>query len=163
MKTENKKILRIENAKIFIKDFASNNTYHYGPVFYIRIDGRRVKKMMKEGWVIKETSIKDKKAWIMPISVTSREDSIPVKPVVYVNIDNGEDNVINKNVFILTHNGLKVLDMVTINSANLVIHGVRWKINHPYEKTGIKAYLKLGVFNINPKVDASEIIKTINY
>ena len=135
-KKKDKLEVRIDNARITFRNFegaegkfnAAGNRN-----FGIFLETELAKKLEAEGWTIK---------WL-----NSYEDEPPQALInVKLNFGNYPPNIIlvtdGKNTR-LDEKNVHVLDFAELEKVDVIIRGYQWEVSG---KTGIKAYLKTGIF-----------------
>lgn len=148
-----KDVIKIEKAQIVYHDFSNKNPWTSGPSFGVRIDGRKAKKMIKDGWNVKTMTVKNKLIWFLPVSINHNfHQGNEIEPKIYMQVLDGKNNIETVDEF-----RYKFLDFVTIEYSYLVIIGYHWTINKPSKKSGIKAFLKEGYFSVNKNIDANKL------
>lgn len=149
------KELTIENATIYFKNFrgAVKEYNHLGKrTFCVRIDGRKANKLRKEGWVVKELHTgkqRLKKIWVIPVTIVDDHVKDDVNSKIYASVILPKGKRTNKQLF---GRSIGILDMVGIPYGTITLRGYEWKL--PDGRSGIKAYLKAGYF------DLAEFIRT---
>lgn len=160
-----KETLKIENAKILYKNFSGRETAvnrKGSRNFFVRIDGRKANKLKKQGWNIKCTDFKvktkgniskNKKVWFLPVSIKENIYDIEKEPKIYMQIKGNKDSIV------VDETTIKLLDYADISYAYIEIYPYKWK--SPNGTSGTKAYLKTGLFSLNPYVNARKILSLI--
>ena len=168
------KSLVIKDAEIYFKNFRGKELPIYNPsgkrTFCVRIDGRKAKKLKKEGWAIKEVYInksQTKKRWILPVTIydTWADTKLNSQAIQHTRhlprssrsskefaIIGNEDLRLCKQ---LSHHSMGLLDIANITNSQMVIRGYEWDVNG---KQGIKAFLRTGDFYISDTISVSKLI-----
>lgn len=149
--------LVIKDAEIYFKNFRGKEL-PYNPggkrMFCVRIDGRKAKKLKKEGWAIKEMYInksQTKKRWYLPVTIYDTWADTALNSRVFAIIRSGDLHLCNQ----LSHRSMGLLDIAKIINSRMVIRGYEWNIRG---KQGIKAYLRTGDFYISDTIPVTKLI-----
>lgn len=160
-----KETLKIENAKILYKNFSGRETAvnrKGSRNFFVRIDGRKANKLKKQGWNIKCTDFKvktkgntskNKKVWFLPVSIKENIYDIEKEPKIYMQIKGDKDGMV------VDETNIKLLDYCDFSYAYIEVYP--YKLSLPNGTSGTKAYLKSGLFSLNPYVNAHKILSLI--
>ena len=152
--------LIIESKEIYFKNFRGREL-PYNPAgkrtFWVRIDGRKAKKLKKEGWSIKEIYIneaKTKKRWCLPVTIYESLHDTTVNSRVYANISigNRDRQYLQRR---LNRDSIGLLDVASITRSQLNIFGYKWDIGG---KQVMKAYLRSGDFYISDTIPVTKLI-----
>lgn len=150
--------LVIKDAEIYFKNFRGIEL-PYNPggkrMFCVRIDGRKAKKLKKEGWAIKEMYInksQTKKRWYLPVTIYDTWADTALNSKVFAIIGSGDLRLCKQ----LSHRSMALLDIANVKALNyLIIRGYEWNARG---KRGIKAYLRTGDFYISDTISVSKLI-----
>ena len=130
---ENKRLLTIENAKIFIRNFAGKQSKFNPPgkrYFCVFLPEDIAPALEEDGWNIKWTKPRDPDEGPKPyIQVAVGYENYP--PKVWL--------VCGKSKTLLDEESISSLDYAEIEKVDMTINPYSWNANG---KTGIKAYLK---------------------
>lgn len=149
--------LVIKDAEIRFKNFRGKEST-FNPAgrrnFWVRIDGRKAKKLKKEGWAIKELRLENgKKRWFLPVTIYESWADTKMNSKVVVIMSDGALKVCKQ----LNDHSLGLLDIVDIEHFNMVIRGYEYNVNGRH---GIKAYLRNANFYIP---DSISTVKIVNF
>lgn len=151
--------LIFDGAEIYFKNFRGEERV-YNPrgkrTFWVRIDGRKAKKLKKEGWSIKEIYLneaKTKKRWCLPVTIYESLTDTTINSKVYAIIKIGDDNQYLQRQ--LNCRSMSLLDIANITKSQMIIFGHKWNFNG---KQGIKAYLRTGDFYISDIIPVTKLI-----
>lgn len=152
------KSLVIKDAEIYFKNFRGREST-FNPAgkrnFWVRIDGRKAKKLKKDGWAIKELYLTNtKKRWFLPVTIYESYADTALNSKVYANIKIGNcDNQYLQRQ--LNHNSMGFLDIADITKSQMIIRGYTWNLR---DRQGIKAYLRSGEFYISDTIPVTKLI-----
>ena len=131
--------ISIENARLVFKNF-SGKEGKYNPAgrrnFCVLLDTDSAKDLEKEGWNIK---------WLQPREEGDEEQAYIQVSVAYNNYPPKVVLISGGGKTVLDEDEVGTLDWADIKEANLIIRPYEWNVN---DKSGIKAYLKAGYFEI---------------
>lgn len=149
--------LVIKDAEIYFKNFRGREL-PFNPAgkrtFCVRIDGRKARKLKKDGWSIKTMYInrsRTKTRWYLPVTIYESYADTKINSKVVAIISGG--NI--KTCKLLHGNSLGLLDVVDIEHLNMVIRGYEYNVNGRH---GIKAYLRNADFYISDNIPTIHII-----
>lgn len=148
--------LVIKDAEMYFKNFRGRELA-FNPAgkrtFCVRIDGRKAKKLRKDGWSIKEIYFNKshtKKRWFLPVTIYESCADTKINSKVVAIISDVRGLKVCKQ---LNGRSLGVLDVVDIEHLNMVIRGYEYNVGGRH---GIKAYLR------NADVYISDSIPTVH-
>ena len=163
-KKQTYKDIVLENAKIIRTDFACNHhggLYH--PTIWVKVDGRSVKRLIREGYCIKQMVHRDtgKKDWILIVSA-----SIP-----FAGSNKTVTHLFNSKLCVECDGSVTVfdverdrwklmwLDYAVIKSGTLTLRTYKYVANG---REGIKAYIKEGIVHIDRYIDMIKVLDSVN-
>ena len=152
--------LVIKDAEICFKNFRGKEST-FNPAgkrnFWVRIDGRKAKKLKKEGWAIKEMYLnksRTKRRWYLPVTIYESWADTKINSKVVAIMSDGVGLKVCKQ---LKDHSMGLLDIVDIEHSNMVIRGYEYDVNGRH---GIKAYLRNADVYIP---DSISTVKIINF
>lgn len=155
--------LNIENARIiFRRNFAGAvNEYNRSGArqFNVAIDDPELAQtLMDDGWNVKTRAPRDEgddPTYYLPVFVQFS----PFPPSIYMitEVDDGSGRIRRKKT-LMTETNVANLDGADLKNVDLVIRPRPWVTNEgtKHEKSGIKAYLKVGYFTVEKDAFASK-------
>lgn len=142
--------LLIENARIMFRNFAGAERLPYNALgdrnFCVFLDPELGRRMEEDGWNIKYTKVRE-------------EGDVP-EPYVQVSVEYRKGRpprvilVSSQNKLDLGADEVAMLDIADLRRVDVILNPFPWEIKAT-GKSGIKAYLKTGVFIVNE--DALEL------
>lgn len=133
--------LVIKDAEIYFKNFRGREL-PFNPAgrrtFCVRIDGRKARKLKKDGWSIKVMYInksRTKRRWYLPVTIYESYADTKINSKVVAIMSDGGLKICKQ----LNGHSLGLLDVVDIGHSNMVIRGYEYNVNGQH---GIKAYLR---------------------
>lgn len=149
--------LVIKDAEIYFKNFRGREL-PFNPAgrrtFCVRIDGRKARKLKKDGWSIKVMYInksRTKRRWYLPVTIYESYADTKINSKVVAIMSDGGLKICKQ----LNGHSLGLLDVVDIGHSNMVIHGYEYNVNGRH---GIKAYLRNANFYIPDGISTVKII-----
>lgn len=131
--------ISIENARLVFKNF-SGKEGKYNPAgrrnFCVLLDTDSAKDLEKEGWNIK---------WLQPRDEADEEQAYLQVSVAYNNYPPKIVLISGSGKTVLDEEEVSSLDWADLKEVNLIIRPYEWNVNN---KSGVKAYLKAGYFEI---------------
>lgn len=131
--------ISIENARLVFKNF-SGKEGKYNPAgrrnFCVLLDTESAKDLEKQGWNVK---------WLQPRDEEDEEQAYIQVSVAYNNYPPKVVLISGGGKTILSEDEVSTLDWADLKEVNLIIRPYEWNVNG---KSGVKAYLKAGYFEI---------------
>lgn len=150
------KEITLENVNIVRVDFSAN--HHgglYQPTIWVKIDGRSVGRMRKEGYTIKPIMLKNGKGgYILPVSVAVPYNSKSLSPRFRSTVAIEYDGISKTFDTERDREDLKWIDYANIKNATIKILVCNYFVNG---RSGLKPYLKNAIFHIDRYIDISKI------
>lgn len=163
-KTATYKDIVLENAPIIRTDFACN---HHGGLYHstiwVKVDGRSVKRFIREGYCIKQIVHKDtgKKDWVLVVSA-----SIPYTSSNKSALRRFDSKLCVEcdgfvTVFDVERDRWKLmwLDYATIKSGTLTLRVYKYVANG---RAGLQTYIKEGIVHIDRYIDMVKVLKNVS-
>lgn len=160
-KKETYKDIVLENVKILRTDFSCNHhggLYH--PTIWVKVDGRSVKKLIREGYCIKQMIHRDtgKKDWILIVSASIPYAGKSIKHLFDAKLVVECENTFT--TFDIEYDRWKLiwLDYAVIKSGTLTLRTYKYVANG---REGIKAYIKEGIIHVDRYIDMLKVFDSV--
>lgn len=162
-KKETYKDIVLENATIIRTDFACDHhggLYH--PSIWVKVDGRSVKRFIREGYCIKQIVHKDtgKKEWVLVVSASipyssSKLTQLRFDSKLCVECDGCT------TVFDVDRDRWKLmwLDYATIKSGTLTLRVYKYVANG---REGLSTYIKEGIIHVDRYIDILKVLDSVS-
>ena len=162
-KTTTYKDIVLENATIIRTDFGCNHhggLYH--PTIWVKVDGRSVKRLIREGYCIKQMTYRKtgKKCWILVVSASipyssGKSTQLRFDSKLCVECDGCT------TVFDVDRDRWQLawLDYAVIRSGTLTLRVYKYVANG---REGLTAYIKEGIIHVDRYTDMLKVLDSVS-